>query len=92
MIEDEKQVEEVHVSAFVKKGTSLAVIEANELRRLRAENTVLRRIITNLDKAITEMQFDGFSEMGDWETVFGLEAKIEAELRKAQLEAEERGD
>lgn len=52
----------------------------NDLRRLQAENNVLRRIITNLDKAITEMQLDGFGPMGDWETVYEFEKKVQAEL------------
>jgi hypothetical protein len=71
-------VEEVHVSAFVPKGHHVTLIGSDELRRLRAENKVLRHLAESLDLLVEEEWGSRGNEYRGWEIVHGFDARVKA--------------
>lgn len=63
-------LEEVTVSAFVPRGNPVTLIEASELRKLRAENKVLRFLAEYLCEAVWEEfeagDYPGFEKFTDF--------------------------
>lgn len=72
-------LQEVTVSAFVPPGTPVVLIEAPILRRLQAENKVLRSITDELDLAYYNAY--GLSGGEGWEKYFNFEDRVQAILR-----------
>lgn len=79
------EMEHVTLEAFVPKRTILMTIEADKLRRLRAENKVLRELADELDHECIHLAGDSWwGGSGErevpWEVEHNFEDRVQAAL------------
>lgn len=79
------KTEHVKVEAFVPPGTSVVLIEAPILRRLQAENKVLRELVDYMDRELEYWEADRYFTIFDAASHEGWEKSYKFEARVADL-------